>query len=457
MTKAIPTTLAVTALVALLLAAATAVFFGASWRFTVIEPQLIDNLSLDQQSHPWRIIGNVTRAAPSSKATLSAPRSRLGDDVAPLRLAAIPLSQIARSVPRPAGIDHVRVTLDARTQNLGGDEIWHGGVTHLIGFDERRAAKPHWPSQVTHLVGDNEWVRVSLVLPVSDDAKGFYFSVYSAGTTGSLHVKNIQLEGLAETKFSEAVRGGLAIGWLALWLWLFFVWAKQIPRRTMRLIAFLGANVLLVAGVAPQPQLNDTLKMLFFRGQDAVIASGQVINSVAETVSSLTRQFGSDDAPDSADNTLASAQSDVRGEVRGSPSSEPARREARRPPASSPVQRTEGRRPLGAEQRAPPPRSYWLPSWDDFDKVEHVGSFAVLALLVGFAYPRRSWGIRAAALVVFATSIQALQHFTVTREPDISDLRSDSIGILIGTLLFAGIAFVSTHYRARRAAPASSA
>jgi VanZ family protein len=73
-------------------------------------------------------------------------------------------------------------------------------------------------------------------------------------------------------------------------------------------------------------------------------------------------------------------------------------------------------------------------TFDIWDKAQHAGGFAVLALLGHLAYHRHLWGV-CFGLLAYGAAIELAQSATGWRHGDGLDLLADGTGIAIGTAL----------------------
>lgn len=79
------------------------------------------------------------------------------------------------------------------------------------------------------------------------------------------------------------------------------------------------------------------------------------------------------------------------------------------------------------------PVAYLPPqSFDIWDKTQHAGGFAMLALLGHFAYPKNLWRV-CLGLLVYGAVIELAQSATGWRYGDELDLLADGVGIALGT------------------------
>jgi VanZ family protein len=72
-------------------------------------------------------------------------------------------------------------------------------------------------------------------------------------------------------------------------------------------------------------------------------------------------------------------------------------------------------------------------AFDVWDKAQHAGAFAALALLGLSAYPRSCWQV-GLGLLAYGAAIELAQSATGWRFGDWLDLLADLIGIILGSL-----------------------
>lgn len=81
------------------------------------------------------------------------------------------------------------------------------------------------------------------------------------------------------------------------------------------------------------------------------------------------------------------------------------------------------------------PVAYLPPqAFDIWDKAQHAGGFAALALLGHLAHPGHLWRV-CLGLLVYGASIELAQSATGWRHGDGLDLLADGMGIALGTVL----------------------
>ncbi len=73
-----------------------------------------------------------------------------------------------------------------------------------------------------------------------------------------------------------------------------------------------------------------------------------------------------------------------------------------------------------------------------WDKAQHAGGFALLALLGLAAYPGRAWRV-CIGLVLMGAAIELAQQATGWRHGDVADWFADAVGVLAAVALWVGL------------------
>ena len=432
---------------AALLIAMSAILFRPEVRFIYGQEPVLPNLDFSEGAQGWRARGKPSVLETTQSKTAHIPAS--GD-----------VPYLGRIITEPQRFRFLRVRAQVRSEHLEGTEPWHGGTLSLASYGGGLQYTKHWPRRVIRLQGSNDWETVEQIFPVSPFAEQLFLVAYAAGHRGHFEFKNLAVVEAEERTPVEYARYGLIALWLGLWVWLLKRLLAQRERAPSRLVVFILANLLVVAGVTPQPYLNDVLKVALFRGQDVFFAGKDALVAITKTPQVGNRQIGNRQtggepgitaraAERSKDANTADTPSRSDKAVSGAPASE-----------SKPRQTSPTRKQTGAQEgspRAPPPGNehrYWRPNWDYLDKTEHLAAFAILAFLTGLAYRQHSARRRLTALGMLAASIQTLQLFSITREPDIADLQADLTGAVLGTLVAGALLLAlkrARSFRKRRA------
>ena len=410
---------------AIALCIASLLSFSADLRFDAVDSRVLENLGFEQGAKHWRVRGNTIFVRKGVPHTLVIPASK-----------SIPYA--GRLIGNPGQYRYLKVAVQARAVSLSGEQASHGGTVALLAYDAAGKRARYWPQRVLKLKDTEPWQAASAVLPVIPSAKRLFLVVYASGVSGFFEVREIEITALAEKSIFKALRGGLLIGWLALWIWITRALMANKHRSAAKVLAFALANLLLLAGVTPQPHLNDTLRLLLFSSQDVYFAGRDALTTL--TAATADDKRSSDGPPEhevarvdeQRDGGADSGQGATGGEGTAATATESAQTRRRDRPANE--HRRADKKQVGTARS---PREYWVPRWKDLDKTGHIFGFAVLALVVGFAYRQRRVATRLLSLAVVAASIQTLQLYSVTREPDLSDLRADLIGVILGTLIAA--------------------
>ena len=322
---------------------------------------------------------------------------------------------LVRDIPNFRQAPAVRLSLEARAQDVeAGKQFWQAARVLLWSYGSGGRRLRYLPSEVLRLEGTGDWTRGSLVVPVTPETVAMQVVVVQAGLAGSMAVRAISVDGVAETLAYLIGRNVLIALWLAAAIW---VLVPMFRRFTWPHVAVAAILVLILAGAfAPQPQLTNTL----------LDAAGTVGRAVAPARQALIRWISpppaevepipivtlEPDGPDPAQ-TQSSGPSPPSPPAKTPPSAAP-RTAAQPSPATSLV-----------ADFTPRPDVKWA----------HFLAFAALALALPFAFPAaRRWHIFS-ALILFGISIEMVQGFTVTRSPTPGDVVRDGLGAALGLAL----------------------
>ena len=423
---------------ALLIVATLATFLSES-RFRTAPGVVVENLDFHAGRQGWTHRGRNIRLSAGT------PRE--------LVIHAQPVAAyLARLFDRPRGTELLRVSAEVRGRALGGSERWQGGTLALLSYDARGRLNRYWPNRVARVKGDLPWTRFERVLPLQPQTTRLLLIAYAAGFGGDLGIRHLEVRAARERPGFALARWGLAGLWVVLWGRVLYTLLRHRPRGPtlepgrlgMQAATVLIANGLILAGLAPQPRLNDTLKRALLGAQDAYFA-GRDLWADWQAASDSSERPVAGAAASTDRRRIPNGGSRAAAGSTGSPTGNDSHgRLARRHVAdaahsgsAAPETGGEGEanRAAARSRQRPSPRHYWMPRWEDLDKTEHIGSFVFLALLAGLAYSRNRLLLRVAILLALSAAIQTLQLYQTTREPDFADLRADALGILAGTLV----------------------
>ncbi|MFT5173024.1 MAG: hypothetical protein ACI8W7_001192 [Gammaproteobacteria bacterium] len=409
--------------VALALCVASLLSFYAEPRFDALATKVLDNQDFAHGLQSWMAQGEGVFIRNGEPNTLVIPASMRA-------------SYAGRVIAQPGQYAHLRITAQTQSVGLNGTAPWHGGSIALLAYDAAGKRTPHWPQRVIQLHADTPWQRVSAIFPVIPNAKHLFLIASASGPSGFFEVRDFEITALAEKPIFKTLRWALLVAWLTLWLWLVRVLLVKARRSPSRVLAFALANMLLVAGLVPQPFLNDTLKLLLFRSQDVIFASQDVfaaLVSASDAVSPTPNGAAEPSVSAAAGQSEAGrhAEKDAKERAKSTQGAQDRARQTLKKRTER--ESTEVTEPRTGKRHVV--RQYWVPHWKDLDKAEHIFGFAMLAFFVGLAYRDRRIVTRLITLAVFATSIQTLQLYVVTREADIGDVRADLLGAVLGTVI----------------------
>jgi len=235
-------------------------------------------------------------------------------------------------------------------------------------------------------------------------------------------VRGLTVEAVVERTVFTVLRYLLCVGWGCTWLWIVLgLWSFR-PLHVAKLLTVSSASLLIVAGLIPQPHLNDGMKAVWFGAQDLWYTVLPETTTVA--VAPSPDSSGSTSAQESPPPVSDGSSSDTSGVSRPSGQDVASETAGEASPATPDLRRL-----------TPAKRAYWKPDVDDLDKWEHLTTFLLLAMLASFAYRRHSALKTIAALILFAVCVQVLQSLSITRDADGADLGFDLLGLAIGCLV----------------------
>jgi len=397
-------------LAAVVLGVLTLFVSQASGRYRVVVPKLLGNLDFANGGAGWFVSpgGGVKLLDTTPRIVTLSARGTRRTVLLGRRLGA-----------GDGSYDHVRIGADLRAQALvAGTAPWQRANLALVSLDARGKRLWYWPQQIAAITGTTFWHRYQRSIPLGGPAASRLLVAYVTARSGRLLIRDLTVQGVAESTTYRWLDRGLMGAWALLALWATVMLARRARRRPTRWLALLCAGLIVAAGITPQPRFRDELDL----GWRVLAAARELLSAEGHSV------------------TVAS-------------SPVPARSPSRRSP---PVAGTAGRARdprAGAERRSRSPALGTDFRWAGSDKWTHVAGFLVLALLVLIAYRQHSAIGCIVALTTLGGSIEALQALSITREPEWLDFGSDIAGILLGAAIALGL---SAAMRARRPPVVSS-
>ena len=316
-----------------------------------------------------------------------------------------PLPFLVRDVPNFRAGAAVRIRIEARAQDVvPGQRFWQTGRIMLWSYDRHGQRLRYLPYDVMRVDGSGDWERASLVVPVVPAIAGMRIVIVQAGQAGSMAVRGISVDGVAESGPYIAGRGLLIVLWIASAAWV----AMPMFRRLtpMRAVAAVLLVMTFAGALTPQPYLSDAL-------QDMTSTARVVVQPARQA---LTRWFAPM-APEAAKDTQPVAVVTLNAEAG--------------PPASA----TEDAAPLVQ----PPPSTITLLLADFSPRLSvkwgHFLAFAALAAVLPFAFPGARRRQIFAGLLLLGVSIEMIQSFSITRSPELTDFVRDTMGAVVGLVL----------------------
>ena len=326
-----------------------------------------------------------------------------------------PAPFMVRDVPNFRGADAVRIGIEGRSSGVvSGSEFWQAARVLLWSYDRTGQRLRYLPYEVLRLDGTKDWQAGRLTVPVVDAVNAMRIVVVQAGETGTMLVRGITVDALAEREFYRIARYTLIGLWIVAGLW----GAYPLVRRWSR--ARVAAAALLVAtlggALAPQPFMSNTL-------QEAGESLAGVVGPARHTLTGLAKGGVAAVASQSVAVVLIEAQ----------PPSAPATGSGAQPGQPSPPS-------AGPSSATTTLLADFSPRFNLAEA--HLIAFALLAAALPFAFPGvRLWQLFA-GLLLLGLAIEMVQSFYISRAAEWDDLAQDMIGAAIGLGLAAGFLFL---------------
>ena len=326
-----------------------------------------------------------------------------------------PAPFLVRDIPNFRQAPAVRIGIEARAQDLvAGEEFWQSARIMLWSYGSEGRHLRYMPSEVLRLDRTEDWTRASLVVPVMPETVGMKLVIIQAALAGSLVVRGISVDGVGETQIYLITRGVLIALWLAAAIWVLVPMFRHFSRLRAAVAVILAMT--LAGALTPQPELSNALF-------DAAANVGRAVEPARHALARWV-------SPPPA--VVESAPIETLEPSGG----EPAQSQA----STSPQEAAPAQPPQTTAPRAAAPAATATSLITDFTprpsvKFGHFLAFAVLALILPFAFPAARWWHVFSALILFGVSIEMVQGFSITRSPEPSDVVRDGLGAALGLAL----------------------
>jgi hypothetical protein len=346
---------------------------------------------------------------------------------------------LAGSLP---ALDYIVVRVEIRHANLSSNaRYWPPTGVLVHNLDAAGKRLWFWPYQaISAGIDDNaerNWTSYVGLMPISADATRVSVIPYLLADTGFSEFRNLSISGAKQSTLYNAAFGLISLAWILATTSAAYFLVSASRNRIRGAITIALGGVLVAAGIAPQPHLHDTLKILSFKTQDTIAQGGDSLAQMADALERLTV----DPVDENAAGELADATSDpgdedfsARTETSHNDDTVPRDLDSDENKDMTAVDATAtDAKPVTPATK--PVRSYWQPKLPHSDKIAHSVAFAVLTMFACWAWlPIRAWRVLLGVATV-SGSIQVLQYLQISREPDLLDFAADSLGAVFGLVL----------------------
>lgn len=411
----------------------TMAFFAWDGRFRVADPGILDDPGMTDALRHWA----------GTPGFVGRDREQ-GNAVALVAGGQPRMTHVSQSIKNPSRFSRYRVTLDIRLDGIVPRAIaWQRAGVVLRAFDAGNARLRHWPHLVMEGAGTQDWRTHSAIMPVAEDAAILWFSIYNAGSAGTMWIRNVKIEGLVETPLGVSLRYGM----MAAWAVLIYSSAAGLLRHGRPLLRWglLGLGGFILAGsLAPQPGLSH---LLIDSGRQAarILDSGSALVRPAKPPSAEAPAMTEDSSPASSSDTETEAAQNPEPETdSGDPDAES---QVELEPDETKQGQAETEEAITAESDT---AGSSLMDW--LNGILYEGrpilglgatSFAHMVAYFSFAFLSVITLRRVALprligyLVLASAATEVLQSFSVTRGVEVSDLGFNTAGLAAGFMLAA--------------------
>ncbi|MCG8356150.1 MAG: VanZ family protein [Kiloniellales bacterium] len=414
----------------LLLCLVTYLALEMPWRYRVTAPELLPAPTIDRHLAQWDVspFGVSVDATARDTVVRLAPADGNGT------------AYIDRPFFLPDGLDHVRFGLEVRAEDLiTGYQPWEKARAFVWSFDQELRLIWYWPKDLANLEGDRAWRRYSAVIPLDDRVRAMRLIAYNGAHSGSLALRNLQVEGLAEKPLFTAIRHVLVVVWVLSLVAVAVAIARASPPLWLKAACLAMGLLTLIAVAMPQPYHGEVTQrveawvrivsdpgVLAAVMRDLVGRPAQDVDAAAETEPEAEPSEGQNgpeaEGPDAAGTDEADAPDDaVETPPRGEDSVDLG--------SQADLQEQE------LQERAP--ARYRLSIWD----VGHATSFFLLSLLVCTAFMTAPLPLLALCLGLSVLASESLQLMIITRSSESIDVIADTVGVVLALGLSAMIRF----------------
>ncbi len=373
----------------------------ASWRYTVIEKNVLRNLDFSQGGKFWASNGRGVQLYPGTPPVLVLNAQSNARNVI-----------MSRLLPHATNkFQGVRISADMSSHNLSaGPAPWQRGRIILLSLDAQGKRIWYWPQEVAAVHGTRSWKHYQGVIPLNPLAVQTWLIVYIASPSGKLLVKNLNMEGVAPSDLYQMAFIGLLGFWLITGIWILFCLFPPARHNMLVVVALTYGLGLFAGGLTPQPLLRDSLD--------------------------LARQGAHQLIADISKQTAIKSQEPKARKHEQAPQIESSKNEKKVTPKKSTAQGKSQATTSVTTRNSHLPRQLRTAG---SDKRLHVIAFAGLGLLVLLAFNKYHFHRGVLMAFLLGAAIESLQSLSITREPEWLDLGYNTAGIISGALLALGI------------------
>jgi len=234
------------ATILILLSISTILFFNYYEKYSIVGPELLQNINFDNQAAGWNYSRSGISISTSKKSV------KLHSNVYNVS------KHFNQTVNNITGYQRLRLTFDTKAQKVTpGNAVWMTARVHLVSYSQTDTAL-HSPTHVlTSLIGNSEWSHNEVVFVTPLKMPSLRVTVQLAKATGTLWARNLSLQPVVKTNEYKTYRSAIALLWAGTVFWVVLPLLLSIQRKKKRLIVALLTLIIVFATLMPSTVKNN--------------------------------------------------------------------------------------------------------------------------------------------------------------------------------------------------------
>ena len=223
--------------------------FQVEQRYIVSQEALFPNLDFRQTGKHW--VGSRGNVYVSTRSPITLVLRNDGQRQ----------TLMTQTLRKPHKFENIHVAVDLKFDAIeAGPAWWQKAGVLLLSYDQNGKRMTYWPSDVGFLSGTHDWRRYSAVIPTNETMKKMQLFVLHGGSSGELHLRNLQVKAAREAGWFHFTERALLIAWFGAAVWILLPLILQHRRNLLAYLSLATFLGMLSVSVLPQPLLSTTSK-----------------------------------------------------------------------------------------------------------------------------------------------------------------------------------------------------